>query len=324
MARPRVLCAFEPVPGADPLARLREVADVVVLDTPAQWTRENVACHLVDADAYICTLHVRIDRELLDAAKRLKIIYTPSTGLDHLDIPEIERRNIRLFTIKHERAFLDSITATAEMAFGLMLAAIRKIPAAGMAANRGEWARDRFRGHQISGKTLGILGVGRLGKMMVEYGRAFRMRVIGCERDASRERVTGCEYVDFDTLLRESDVITIHIHLTPENRHLVGPREFAAMKDGVVIVNTSRGGIIDETAMLAALESRKVGGAGLDVIDGEWRDDLIDHPFIRYAREHDNLVIAPHLGGVTYESQSAAIEFVAKKLAALIVNDEQP
>jgi len=128
----------------------------------------------------------------------------------------------------------------------------------------------------------------------------------------------GVEMVDFDTLLGTADVISIHVHLTDANRSLIDAAAFAKMKEGVVIVNTSRGAIIDEAAFERSLRSGKVGAAGLDVIDGEWRDDLADHPLIRYAREHDNLVISPHVGGVTYESQAMTMQFVADKVAEAI------
>jgi D-3-phosphoglycerate dehydrogenase len=261
---------------------LRRVAHVEPLRAQ---TREALAAGFAEADAYIATLHVRLDAQIIEGAKKLRIVYTPSTGLDHLDRDALDRRGIRWYSIKEEFDLLDSITATAEMAFGLLLAAVRKIPAAAGAANRGEWARDRFRGRQLSGKTLGILGVGRLGGMMVEYGNGFRMRVLGCDT-SPRKRVPGCAYVDFDTLLKESDVISVHVHLTPQNKSLIGERELSKMKEGVVIINTSRGGVIDEAALLEALRSGRIGAAGLDVIDGEWRTDLADHPLIVYARGH--------------------------------------
>jgi D-3-phosphoglycerate dehydrogenase / 2-oxoglutarate reductase len=317
LPRPKVLCAADVSFCPETLDELRHVADVSVL---TETSKPALMRGLADADAYIATLHVRLDAEILDAAPRLRIVYTPSTGLDHLDIAELDRRGIVWRSIKTEFALLDSITSTAEMAFGLLLAAVRKIPAAAAAANRGDWARDRFRGRQLSGKTLGVLGVGRLGAMMVDYGRGLRMNVIGCDTNP-RRRVEGLRYVEFDTLLAESDAISIHIHLTPENRRLIGRREFAKMKPGVVIVNTSRGGIIDEDAFLEALQSGHVGAAGLDVIEGEWRSDLASHPLIRYAREHDNLVIVPHLGGVTHEAQATTIRFVANRLAEMLRED---
>jgi D-3-phosphoglycerate dehydrogenase len=166
---------------------------------------------------------------------------------------------------------------------------------------------------QLSGKTLGVLGVGRLGKMVAAYGNAFRMRVLGC--DLNPISVPDVQQVDFDTLIRQSDVISIHIHLTPVNTRLINEAAFAKMKRGVVIINTSRGAIIDEEAFAKALQSGHVGAAGLDVIEGEWRSDLVNHPLIQYARAHDNLVIMPHVGGCTWESQRAAHTFTANKLA---------
>jgi D-3-phosphoglycerate dehydrogenase len=124
------------------------------------------------------------------------------------------------------------------------------------------------------------------------------------------------ELVDFATLLRESDVLSIHIHLTEENRHLFRRDTFAQMKPGAVLINTSRGAILEESSLLEALETGHLGGAGLDVVDGEWSVDLRDHPLIRYARNHENLVISPHVGGVTYESQRAAFTFVAERAKA--------
>jgi D-3-phosphoglycerate dehydrogenase len=310
MARPRVLCMMDVAPHPAVLDGLRRVADVAV----APPGKAELEARIGACDGYLATLEVRLTADLLDRAPRLKIVATPSTGLDHLDVPELEKRGIRLISIKTEYELLDRVTSTAEMAWGLLLAAVRKIPAGHAAAVKGFWGREAFRGRQLSGLTLGILGVGRLGAMVADYGRAFRMRVLGCDT-APRRIVPGVDYVDFDTLLRESDVLTIHVHLTPENVKLIGRDAFAKMKPGLILVNTSRGGIIDEAAFLAALDSGRVGAAGLDVVDGEWREDLAEHPLIRYARVHDNLVISPHVGGVTREAQALVMAFVADRMA---------
>lgn len=310
MTRPRVLCMMDIAPHPHVLDGLRRVADVDIVPPDRAALLERIGAY----EGYLATLEVRLTAEALDRAARLKVVATPSTGLDHLDLAELEKRGIRLISIKTEYELLDRITATAEMAWALLLAAVRKLPAAHAATMRGRWARDAFRGRQLSGLTLGILGVGRLGAMVAEYGRAFRMRVLGCDTNP-RRIVPGVTYVDLDTLLRESDVLTLHIHLTPENTRFIGREAFAKMKDGVVIVNTSRGAVIDEVAFLESLKSGKVGAAGLDVIEGEWRDDLVNHPLVRYAREHDHVVISPHVGGVTRDSQAIVMEFVADRLA---------
>ena len=310
MRKYKVLCYWDRSLGPEKLlGRLPQIADV-------DWhepDHQHLLDHIGEYDAHLCALQVRFDKAVIARAKRLKFLSTPSTGTDHIDCADLAAAGIELLSNKTEFAMLDQVTATAELAWGLILAAVRKIPWGHNTAMQGIWARERFRGHQIAYKTLGILGVGRLGKMVATYGNAFRMRVLGC--DVKTLDVPGVQQVDFDTLLRESDVISIHIHLTEETRNLLSKKEFDKMKDGVVIVNTSRGAIINEADFHAALQSGKVRAAGLDVIEGEWRTDLVNHPLIQYAREHENVVIMPHLGGITWESQLMAFEFTANKLA---------
>jgi D-3-phosphoglycerate dehydrogenase len=200
------------------------------------------------------------------------------------------------------------------MTWCLLLAVARRLPWAFAAAQGGYWARDAFRGSQISGKTLGVLGYGRLGRMVADYGKAFRMRVLVCDV-LPVQPAPGVEMVSFERLLAESDVLSIHIHLTDENRRIIDAAALARMKRDALLINTSRGAIIDENAFLAALESGRLAGAGLDVIEGEWRDDLAKHPLIVYANRRQNLVISPHLGGVTVESQRMAYARAADRLA---------
>ena len=293
---------------------LADIAEVTTVPPDRAAVLDRVA----DIDAYVCALAVRVDREFLDRARRLKVIATPSTGLDHIDMAEVEKRGVTVLSLKNDTEFLDGITATAEMAWALLLAVVRRLPGSFEAAKRGEWARDRFRGHQLSGKTLGILGYGRLGRQVAEFGKAFRMRVLACD---VREVPLAADVrrVTFDELLRTSDVLSIHVHLTEANRGLINASAFAAMKPGAYLINTSRGAIIDEAALLESLQSGRLGGAGLDVIDGEWSDRLADHPLIHYANAHENLVISPHTGGVTVESQRMAYQHTVEKLRAFLV-----
>ena len=294
----------------EPLAGLAEVVTV-----PAE--AQVLADLLPDFDAYFATLHARLTADMIAAAPRLRVVATPSTGLDHLDLDAMREHGVALLSLKDDTEFLDRITATAEMAWGLLLAVVRKLPWSFAAAQRGEWARDRFRGMQLSGKTLGILGHGRLGRIVAEYGKAFRMNVLACDvRPVAA--APGVRLVDLDTLLREADVLSVHLHLTEANRHFLDAAAFARMKPGAILLNTSRGGVVDETALLAALGSGQLGGAGLDVIEGEWREDLADHPLIRYANTHENLVISPHTGGVTLESQRLTAAHMIAKLARFL------
>ena len=292
------------------LAPLDGIAEVTTLPP----SLESLEAELPGYDGYIPSLEVRLEKDLIERCPRLRVVATPSTGWDHLDTASLKEKGIHLISLREETEFLSSVTCTAEMAWALLLAVVRKLPWSFEAARQGDWARDRFRGHQLSGMTLGILGYGRLGRITADYGKAFRMRVMACDR-RSTEAAPGIELVDFDTLIRNSDVLSIHIHLTPENTGLIDREAIARMKPGAVILNTSRGAIIDESALLGALESGHLGGAGLDVIHGEWSEDLTQHPLIRYARSHENLVISPHTGGVTFEAQEMTLKFLAGRLA---------
>jgi D-3-phosphoglycerate dehydrogenase len=297
----------------DPLKKI-----AAVIELPAEHDR--ILEEIGQAEAYISSLEIRITRLLMEKATRLRVIATPSTGLDHIDLDYAAQRGIKILSLKDDIAFLDRITATAELAWALILSVVRRIPWAFEAAQEGDWARDRFSGMQLSGKTLGIIGYGRLGRMMAEIAVGFRMRIIACDiRDLHPE--TGVEMIDLDQLLKQSDIISIHVHLNDKNRGLIGPSQLNKMKPGAILINTSRGAIINESALVKALESGHLGGAGLDVIDGEWQKDLQKHPLIAYAGQHENLVITPHIGGVTHDSQQMAYNRIIEKLINYFQHD---
>lgn len=275
-------------------------------------TRESLLNNIASFDAYISSLKVRIDEEILEKATSLKAIFTPSTGLDHIDLEAARKRGIPVFATKNDRDILDSITSTAEMALALLLGVVRRVPWAHQAAVDGIWAREAFRGHQLSGKTMGILGYGRLGTMMAEYAKALRMKVIAC--DIKKIDADDIEQVSFDELMRQSDVISIHVHLNDSTEKMIDKKAFSLMKKGVIIINTARGGIIDEKDFCEALENGKVGGAGLDVIDGEWMENIREHPLIQYAGTHQNLLISPHVGGTCFEAQYITAENIMRKI----------
>lgn len=275
--------------------------------------RSHVLEALDGCHAYLASAVARIDEEFLDSAQCLRLIGSPHTGVDHMDLDEIEKRGITLFTITRETELLNSFSATSELAFGLLLSLVRNIPEACESANKGDWARERFSGFQLLGKTLGILGLGRLGKISARIGRGFGMNVIA--HDIADVSAEGVEMVDMDTLLAKSDVLTVHVHLNEQTRGLLGRKAFAAMKTGAILLNTSRGAIIDEDALLGVLQSGRLRGVALDMVEGEWCDDLAAHPLIVYARENPNLVITPHIGGSTRESINGARVFMARKMA---------
>ncbi|MHB0937380.1 MAG: 2-hydroxyacid dehydrogenase [Armatimonadota bacterium] len=308
MAQPILVCAADLAPYPE-VRSVLEAAFTVRYVAPEP---QALAGALADADAYYAALQVRLTEALIAGAPRLRAVATPSTGLDHLDLPAAARRGIAVLCLKDERELLDRITATAELAWALTLACARRLPAAFDASRAGCWARDALRGHQLAYKTCGIVGCGRLGSIVADYARAFRMNVLGHDvRDVALDGVT---MVDLDTLLQRADVVSIHIHLTETNRGFFSRDVIGRMKPGSILVNTSRGAIVDEAAVIEALERGPLAAYGTDVIDGEWRDDLDRHPLIQYAREHDNVVITPHVGGVTFESQAMACGHIADML----------
>jgi D-3-phosphoglycerate dehydrogenase len=315
MAHIRILCnsPINHIPEA------RQILESVGEVTYAQYKYPRLLEIIGKYDALLPSLDIYLDERLLQRAERLKLIATPSTGTDHIDLKSAAKFGIEVVSLKNDTEFLKKVTATAELAFGLILSITRRIPFAFDSVKQGKWSSKDFRGHELLDKTLGIIGYGRLGEMMARYGHAFGMRILACDpyKTICEDFVTQ---VDFEALLRSADIITIHVHMNEETRGLISKRAFSTMKQGVYIVNTSRGAVIDEGVLLQALELGKVAGAALDVICGELEGNFEHHPLIRYARTHDNLIITPHMGGVTYESQAKAYTFTARKIQRFFHN----
>ncbi|MBN2470233.1 MAG: hydroxyacid dehydrogenase [Anaerolineae bacterium] len=274
--------------------------------------RSELLAQIAAYDAVIVRLRFTIDRQVIDAAARLKAIVTATTGLDHIDMAYAERAGIAVLSLRGHEDFLESVVASAEHTWALLLALMRRVPAAHQSVLGGAWDRDAFKGHDLRGKRLGILGLGRLGGKVARYGLAFGMRVAAYDSTPGRmiEGVTMCR-TQAD-LLRQSDVLSIHVPLDETTAGLLGGREIALLPAGAVVINTARGAILDEAALLAGLESGRLSGAALDVLAGErTRQESV---LVAYARTHDNLIITPHIGGATFEAMAATEVFMAEQL----------
>jgi D-3-phosphoglycerate dehydrogenase len=278
---------------------------------PADY--ETVAAVIGEYDAYLPSLKVPVDAAMVSRAKRLKVIGTPSTGTDHLDLAAVRDAGIACFDIAREFDLINSFSATSELAFGALLALNRKICEARQSVLDGGWGREAFTGFQLLGKTLGIVGLGRLGRISARIGNGFGMRVIAC--DVREVTAPGVGLTDFDTVIREADVLTIHVHLREDTRGMISREVLARMKANAILLNTSRGALVDEIALLESLRTGGIAGACVDVIDGEWLDDVRQHPLVQYAQAHRNLLIVPHIGGATHESIYGARIFMARKVA---------
>ena len=315
--RPRLLCMADLSVAPQGLDELKRAARVDYVPSDRKVLLDGIG----EYDAFWGHTELKIDREVLDRAVKLKVINTASTGTDHIDKEEAARRGIRVLSITTDYGLLEKFTATAECAWLLNLACLRHFRAATRHVLEGKWGARRFSGKQLFDLTYGVLGVGRLGKMTCRYAKAFCNKTIGC--DLKKFDVPGVEQVSFEQLLHEADVISIHIHMLPQNYHLFNCETFARMRDAAVLINTSRGDIIDESALIQALESGKLAAFGADVISNEWRENMADSPLVQYAQEHENVVITPHMGGASDTSLRLAKEFSAKKLARYLETGEE-
>jgi D-3-phosphoglycerate dehydrogenase len=276
--------------------------------------RNGLLLSVKDVDVLIVRLRFQVDEEVFSAAPNLKAIVSATTGLDHIDLKEAEQRGVKVLSLRGETDFLRSIPATAELTWGLLLALTRNIPAAFGSVVQGRWQRDHYKGHDLAGKRLGILGLGRIGSMVARYGLAFGMQVFAYDPNPTLWVRGVKETGSMEELLSLSDVFSIHVPLKPETIKLIGAAELRLLPVGSVLLNTSRGDILDEEALLEALKSGQLAGAGLDVLSNERSESLISSPLIEYARTNPNLILTPHIGGATYESMAATEVFMAEKL----------
>jgi D-3-phosphoglycerate dehydrogenase / 2-oxoglutarate reductase len=292
------------------LAILQQTGTVQML----ALSRVELLSALAEVDALIIRLGFQVDEEVFAAAPKLRAVVSATTGLDHIDLAAAERHGVQVLSLRGEVDFLRSIPATAELTWGLLLALTRKIPVAISSVLAGQWQRDNFKGHDLSGKRLGILGLGRIGQMVARYGLAFGMRVLAYD-PRPLQWVEGVDRVgSMNELLEQSDVFSIHVPLNPNTVGLLSSTELNHLPANSMLINTSRGDILDEAALLSALENGHLAGAALDVLSHERSGFQEIPPLIEYARTHSNLILTPHIGGATYESMAATETFMAQKL----------
>ncbi|MBI4343403.1 MAG: phosphoglycerate dehydrogenase [Candidatus Omnitrophica bacterium] len=256
-------------------------------------------------DALLVRSSTKVTAEVIEKAQRLKVIGRAGVGLDNVDAAAATKRGIVVMNVP-----AGNTISTAEQTFSLILALARRIPQADASLRAGKWERSKFVGTELFGKTLGVVGLGKIGTEVAKRAQAFGMRILACDPFVSKERAAQLEFelTDLKTLYGGADFITVHTPLTNETRHMVGAKEIALMKPGVRLINCARGGIIDEQALYDALVSGKVAGAALDVYEEE---PPKAHPLFKL----EQVVCTPHLGASTQEAQlNVAIE-VAKQVA---------
>lgn len=251
--------------------------------------------------------------EIIDAAGNLKVICTASTGTNHIDKSYAAKKGLPILALTEDREVINRISSTAELAFALTMAGLRHVVRGHNAVLRGEWDYTRYIGRQMNCLTIGVIGYGRLGAMYSRYCRAFGSRILVYDPYKTVDR-EGLEQVkDLSTLLRESDVVAIHAHVTDETLGMMNVGCFAQMKKDALLVNTSRGDIVNETDLVAFLRANPQARAATDVLADEVRNRSAS-PLLRYARESEQVIITPHIGGMSREAQEIAYGHAATKL----------
>lgn len=257
------------------------------------------------------SMKIRIPRETIEKAKALQLVITATTGADHIDAQALAERHIPLLTLKDQTEFLHNITPAAEHSWLLLMACARKLRAASAHAERGEWDRTQFPGILLKGKTLGIIGMGRLGSWMARYAEAFGMTVLAHDPFISHFPPSVAPTALLE-LLAHSHFVSVHVHLSPETRQLLNKENLAHLKKGAVLINTSRGEVLDDAAVVDALTSGTLSAVGVDVLSGE--PAVTENPLWKYAQTHDTVIMTPHIAGFSPEALEHVLAFTCERI----------
>lgn len=273
------------------------------------FTKKELTAVCQDAEVLILRLGHYIDAELL-ASSTLKYILTPTTGLNHIDLKEAEKKQIEIISLKGKTEFLQNIPSTAEHTWALLLALLRKIPAAHTDVMQGNWNRDAFKSRNLNALKLGILGYGRVGKQIAKYAEAFDMDYIFFDSNPTEKKHPKA-VSNMEDLWAQSDVLSIHIPLNQKNEKFLNQQKINQLKPGVLLINTSRGEIVDEKALVEGLKSGKIGAVATDVLIDEWQPQKRKkNPLLVYAKKNKNVIITPHIAGATIDSMHLTEEFI--------------
>ncbi len=298
--------------AAPGVALLKGVTGLDIVETVGKGA-EALREALVDAAALVVRSETQVTKELMAGALKLRIIARAGIGVDNIDLEEATGRGIAVLTAPGANS-----TSAAEHTFALMLALARRIPAASAAVAAGKWDRKNYEGTELRGKTLGILGLGRIGSLVAQVGRAFGMTVVALDPfvAAAHANSLGVELLPLEEVLARADFLTLHLALTDDTRHLVNAQRLALVKKSAMLVNTARGALIDDAALVAALTEGRLAGAALDVFEPE------PLPADSPLRQAPNILLTPHLGASTKEAQiRVAVEIAEAVRDALVSGD---
>ena len=296
---------------------LAHCSDVNVWMGPGLLSAAGLREELAGCHGLVCMLTDRIDRALIDAMPDLEFVSSMSVGVDHVDVAALTARGIPLGNTPGVL-----VDTTADAAFAMLLAAARRLGEADRFVRQGNWSQenawspDFFTGKDVTGATLGIIGLGEIGQAVARRAAGFDMRVLAWNR--SPREVPGVENVSLEELLLRSDFVTVHVALTDDTRNLLDAEKIAMMKPGAVLVNTARGGIVDEAALAAALSGGHLYAAGIDVFERE--PVSLENPLL----EHSNVVVAPHIGSATGLTRARMADIASENALAALKDQPMP
>lgn len=312
--KPRLLITRKVFPEV--MDALSQAFEVQANPDDAHWSPAEFQARLADCDALFVVATDRVDEAALQAAPKLKIVATGSVGYNHIDVAACSARGIAVTNTP------DVLTeATADMAWALLMATARRISESERWLREGQWGRwawDQFLGADVHGATLGIVGMGRIGSAIARRASGFSMRLLYCNRSAAaNEAQLGAARVELDALLAQADHVLLVLPYSAATHHLIGERELALMKPTATLVNIARGGIVDDTALAAALRAGRIAAAGLDVYENEPQVN----PALLAQR---NVVLTPHLGSATRSSRLGMAMLAARNLLAFAAGEALP
>ncbi len=280
--------------------------------------KENISIKeiLKQVDIFWFRLVHKLDSTVLDKNTKCKYLLTPVTGIDHIDEKLCNELGIQIICLRGEVDFLKNVRATAEHTIALTLALLRKIHPAITDVQSGNWNRDNFRGYELYEKKVGILGYGRLGKIVARYFHAFDCEISYFDIEEKIGDTFCVRLNTIESLFENNDIISLHIPLNEKTIGIINKDLLQKMKVNSILVNTSRGAIINEIDLLEVLKFKSIKGAALDVLDDE--PNVQDSELVKYSKTNSNLIITPHIGGNTFESFAKTEKFLADKLVQII------
>lgn len=277
-----------------------------------QPERDALLSYADEASAILdASMKLKLDAALLGQLPRLKVIVTATTGADHIDGHYLASRNIPLMTLAGQTDILRQVNPAAEHSWLLLLACARRLRPAIYHVDDAGWDRSLFPGVMLRGKTLGVLGCGRIGQWMARYANAFEMRVLGFE-PYPKSNLSGIELCDLRTLLQQADFVSIHVPLNEQTRAMLGRDELSWMKSSAILINTSRGSIVDEEALVESMERGHIAACGFDVLSDE--PEIQRSRLWEYAKRNQACVITPHIGGFSPEALAIVLRFSGERV----------